>query len=104
METLLLYLAVGAFAGLSRGGSQDQGWGGETGRNLHAGFVAGCNQSAGGVVDCECAFTKISSTPPYNTPEGFMTLKDAVARYQSTRNPADVPPVFFEAVRACRKS
>jgi hypothetical protein len=47
-------------------------------------------------------FDHISSKPPYDTPDGFVTLSYGVNRYLRTGDASQIAPVFMEAGRRCR--
>jgi hypothetical protein len=78
-------------------------WQSSEGKQMHAEFVQGCNRTAMGRIDCECVFTKISSTPPYDTPKGFLKITEEFERYRQTGNPADIPQLFVDVAMACRR-
>jgi hypothetical protein len=82
-------------------GSSGGTWATQQGANERTGFIDGCRYSSGGAVDCECAFSRITSTPPYDTPAGFAALKYNVDRFQATHDPGVLPSVFVDAVRGC---
>jgi hypothetical protein len=79
----------------------DGPWSTAKGRGLKAGFIDGCRQGTPEPV-CKCMFDHISSQPPYDTPDGFITLSYGVNSYMRTGDASRIAPVFLEAGRACR--
>ena len=76
-------------------------WDGDTGKQLKAGFIAGCESSAGTVLDCECVFAELTSEAPYDTPEGFAQLQEPVRRASQSGDMSQIPAVYFSAVQSC---
>lgn len=99
---IMLVAGVGIYSTLLAGESAKAGWDSEHGREVRSSFIEGCNRSSGGAVNCECAFNKLSTTPPYDTPQGFMKLADGLQRYRASGNPNDLPRIFVDTARACR--
>jgi hypothetical protein len=79
-------------------------WASGHGVQMKAGFIDGCNSSTGGRVDCGCAFDRLTSTPPYDTPEGLLTLAGPVQAAQRSGDPRDVPAVLVTAMRSCQRT
>jgi hypothetical protein len=98
-------LAVAALLGVLLAGSLLTGradaWDGTQARELRAGFLAGCETSAGGAIDCECVFAELTSAPPYDTPAGFATLQAPVARAVQTGDNGEIPAAYISAVQRC---
>ena len=76
-------------------------WDGDEGRQMKAGFIAGCESSAGTVLDCECVFAELTSDAPYDTPEGFAQLQEPVRRATEGGDLSQIPAAYFSAVRNC---
>ena len=76
-------------------------WDGDAGRQLKAGFIAGCESSAGTVLDCECVFAELTSESPYDTPAGFAQLQEPVRRASQSGDMSQIPAVYFSAVQSC---
>jgi hypothetical protein len=91
-------------AGRLGGDDSSDPWESQPATELRAGFLAGCESDAGRLVDCECAFDHIKSQPPYDTPSGFASLAEPVARAQQTQRLGDVPQVMLAALRACQRT
>ncbi|MEA2440636.1 MAG: hypothetical protein QOH76_2060 [Thermoleophilaceae bacterium] len=88
--------------GTSLAGDHASGpWSTNTGRSMKAGFIDGCSNGTPRP-RCECMFARISSTSPYDTPNGFWTLQHQVQRFAQTRDPSMLPRVMVDAVRACQ--
>ena len=68
---------------------------------MKPGFLAGCESSAGGAVDCDCVFAELTSEAPYDTPEGFATLQDTVRRANETGDVSQIPAAYVSAVQRC---
>jgi hypothetical protein len=93
-------LAVAALLAVLLAGSLMSGradaWEGEAGKQMRVDFVAGCESSAGGALDCGCVFAELTSAPPYDTPEGFATLRTTPAG-----DVARIPAAYVTAVQRC---
>jgi len=76
-------------------------WDGDEGRQMKAGFIAGCESSAGSVLDCECVFAELTSEAPYDTPEGFAQLKEPVQQATESGDVSQIPAAYFSAVQDC---
>ncbi|MET0818787.1 MAG: hypothetical protein ABWZ67_14585 [Solirubrobacteraceae bacterium] len=76
-------------------------WDGDEGRQMKAGFIAGCQSSAGSVLDCECVFAELTSEAPYDTPEGFAQLKEPVQQATESGDVSQIPAAYFSAVQDC---
>jgi len=75
-------------------------WSTAKGRDMSAGFVAGCTHSARGLIDCRCLLDALRATPAYDTPEGFAALGRELA--SSGGDPKRLPPAYLAAVQSCR--
>ncbi|HYV15800.1 MAG TPA: hypothetical protein VE972_07250 [Conexibacter sp.] len=71
------------------------------GRQMHAGFLAGCQQGTTGVIDCDCMWDHLTSAPPYDTPEGLLTLAGPVTNLIRTHSTSGLPPQYIEAATSC---
>lgn len=102
---VLLVAALARAAG-DRGG--DGPWDAPQARELHAGFIAGCQQSNGGAVDCDCIFERLTSVSPFDTPEGFASLGQTIQRTMPeavrTGDVNVLPAPVVDALRACVRS
>jgi hypothetical protein len=78
-------------------------WDTPQGRMLHAGFTAGCQRSSSAVVVCGCIWDHLTSTPPYDTPAGFVTLASAMNVAIREQNVRALPPQVSEALASCRR-
>ena len=76
-------------------------WEGDEARAMKADFIAACESSVSGVVDCGCVFAEITSATPYDTPEGFARLHDPIWGTNAGGEPPSVPAVYVAAVRRC---
>lgn len=94
----LLVGALVRFADRHSGGP----WDTQQGRELHAGFVAGCRPGEAAGISCECIFQYVARAPPYDTPQGFMALQASMAAALRARDPRALPPVMQAAVASCR--
>ena len=98
-------LGVAAILGVLLAGSlltgRADGWDGGEGKQMRADFVAGCESSAGGTIDCACVFAELTSVAPYDTPEGFAGLDEPLARAAQTGNAAQIPAAYITAVQRC---
>ena len=74
----------------------------QQGREMRAGFVAGCEQGTTGLIDCNCAFEHLTSAPPYDTPEGFITLAGPISEAVRTQSVRGLPPQYVAAMTSCR--
>lgn len=99
-------LLVGALVRVAadrRGGADP--WDTPQARELHAGFVAGCQQGNGGAIDCDCVFERLTGVAPFDTPEGFANLGQTIERTMPTAvRTGDVnvlPAPVVDALRAC---
>lgn len=93
-------LLAGAILNLASRDSATAGsWSTAEGRNMKAGFVDGCTNSSGRLVDCGCLFDALRATPSYNTPERFAALGQQLA--SAGGNPNLVPPAYLAAVQSC---
>jgi hypothetical protein len=101
------WIAAAVVAALLVGGvlraGGDDAWASGEGAQLRAGFIAGCENSAGSLVDCGCVFTELSSAPPYDTPAGFATLADPVRQAAQTGDLSLIPQPYIAAATACRR-
>jgi hypothetical protein len=83
----------------------DGPWDTPQARELHAGFVAGCRQTNGGVIDCDCVFEHLTSVPPFDTPAGFANLGRTIERTMPiairSRDVNALPAPVVDALRAC---
>ena len=98
-------LGVAALLGVLLAGSLLTGradaWEGEAGKQMRVDFVAGCESSAGGTIDCACVFAELTSAAPYDTPEGFATLNEPLTRAAQTGGVAHIPAAYITAVQRC---
>jgi hypothetical protein len=78
-------------------------WATPAGVSVKAGFLGGCQNSAGNLVDCECAFARITSHSAYDTPAGFAMLIGPAATFEQTKSLQVLPSVFVSAVRSCTR-
>jgi hypothetical protein len=92
---------LGVLLTVSLFGGRADAWDGDAGRQMKAGFLAGCESSAGGVVDCDCVFAELTSEAPYDSPEGFATLQDPVRRANETGDVSQIPAAYVAAVQRC---
>lgn len=76
-------------------------WQTQQGRDVHAGFVAGCERTTGGRVDCGCVFAHLTDQPAYDTPQEFLTLDYRVRAAAQRGDPSALPPELVAAVRDC---
>ena len=97
-------LLIGGIVRLVAGADRDDPWKTDQGVQLKAGFMAGCHDSANGLVDCGCAFKHITSVPPYDTPSGFASLSGPVDAAKASGDPRDLPAVLMSALSSCRVS
>jgi hypothetical protein len=99
---VLLVVASVRFADRHLG---DGPWDTTQGRQLRAGFMLGCQNSAHGSIDCECMFEHLTDAPPYDTPAEFVamegTFERSVMTAMRTRDPAALPPYLLDAGTAC---
>ncbi len=85
-------------------------WDTPQGREMHAGFLAGCrgNSGASAQYDCECVFQHLTAAPPYDTPASVLAAQSSFARAVltavRTRDPNALPPGMLDAMRACVES
>lgn len=93
--------ATGYF--VTKGGPSDDPWASTQGVNMRAGFLDGCQNGAGQLVDCGCVFDTLRSTPPYDTPDGFNTMAPAVQRASESGDAKQLPAAYVAAVRSCRR-
>jgi hypothetical protein len=84
------------------GGDQTDPWASQEGKELRAGFIAGCGDSSNGVVDCTCVFDEIRSEAPYDTPSEFASLAGPVMAAQQAQDLNAVPGIIIRSVQACR--
>ena len=94
-------LLLGGIIHATSGRGSSSPWASGEGLNEKAGFMAGCGQTAHGLVDCGCVFSYITSRSPYDTPAGFTALAPAVERFNATRDPGTLPTVYLGAIRTC---
>lgn len=78
-------------------------WSTPKGKGLKAGFLDGCGRDSPAPV-CKCMFDHISSRPPYDTPDGFVTLSEGISSYMRTGAPNRVTHVLVDAAQRCRAS
>lgn len=93
--------ATGYF--VTKGGSSDDPWASTQGASTRAGFLDGCQDSAGRLVDCGCVFDTLRSAPPFDTPDGFITMAPAFQRASASGDPKQLPAAYVTAVRSCRR-
>ena len=74
-------------------------WSTAEGRNMSAGFVDGCTDSARGAIDCRCLFEALRKTPAYATPQSFVALGGELER--AGGDVTKFPPAYLDAVKAC---
>jgi hypothetical protein len=80
------------------------GWSTAEGRELRAGFIAGCSQGvASRQPTCECVFRNLTRTAAYATPAGFMTLQGTLQEFEHTKQ-AQLPAELTVAIRRCAPS
>ena len=92
--TLAGLLAVAALA--TPADRDGDSWDSRSGRDMRAGFIAGCEQvGSQAIVDCECVFTRLSTNDRYDTPSKFETLRETIEDAQ------DAPPELITAIQAC---
>jgi uncharacterized RDD family membrane protein YckC len=65
-------------------------------------FIAGCDASSHGLVDCGCALDSLEAHG-YDTQSSLQTLFEQEQSAVATRNPAALPAAFIEAVNDCRR-
>lgn len=82
--------------------AQSGPWDTDAGRQMHAGFITGCERSTAGLVDCGCAWDHLTSEPPYDTPDGLMTLLGPVRTALLEQRPDALPPQYVAAFTSCR--
>jgi len=85
------------------GAARTDPWATGAGLTIKTGFVDGCQATSGALVDCNCAFARITSQSPYNTPAGFETLAGPVAAYKQTQDLRVLPAAFVSAFTECRR-
>lgn len=93
--------ATGYF--VTKGGPSDDPWASTQGASTRAGFLDGCQDSAGRLVDCGCVFDTLRSTPPFDTPDGFVTMAPAFQRASASGDVKQLPAAYVTAVRSCRR-
>lgn len=76
-------------------------WQSPQGRNVRAGFVDGCQRSAGGQLDCGCVFVHLSSEPAYDTPDEFLSLRGPAEAFARSGDVRALPPEYVAAVQSC---
>jgi hypothetical protein len=96
-------LATGVVRATGDGDEPGREWEGNQAAEMKAGFIAGCENSSDGMVDCGCAFEVITREPPYDTPSGFATLLGPVQAAQRSGDVSALPKVLFTAVRDCAR-
>lgn len=96
-----LVIGILLVVNIVRLGGDDDSWRRGEGPEMKAGFIAGCEDAPGNFVDCGCAFEQLTSTPPYDTPEGFLTLHEGIETAQRSQDPRDVPAPLMTAFRSC---
>lgn len=77
-------------------------WDTTQGRQMHAGFVAGCQQTSHGTMDCECLFEHLTAGPPGDTPSGFTMLGQSIEYAAQRRDWTLMRPEARAALLACR--
>lgn len=95
---MLLVLVVGI--GWTSGGSIDP-WHTQAGLETRGQFIAGCRLGTGESVDCECAFRRVTSQEPYDTPRGLFGLAQIAALGMPASGPSALPPAYRDALTAC---
>ncbi|MBS1868549.1 MAG: hypothetical protein JSS99_02700 [Actinobacteria bacterium] len=77
-------------------------WESDQGRQIRAGFVAGCQQTANGTLDCGCLFDHLTGAPPGNTSSGFAMLAQSIQYAVQRGDWSLMRPEAREALLACR--
>jgi hypothetical protein len=92
----------GMFEGGVSGEQTRQSWSSPAGLNIKAGFMAGCThgQAARDAI-CACILDHLTTTAPYNTPQGFESLKPTLTRFAETGSRSLLPRAFVSAVNTC---
>jgi hypothetical protein len=98
-----VWFAAAAGYAATKGGPSDDPWASAQGVNTRAGFLDGCQDSAGRLVDCGCVFDTLRSAPPFDTPDGFIAMVPAVQRASASGDPKLLPAAYVTAVRSCRR-
>lgn len=78
---------------LAGGSGGTNSWTSASGRDAKAGFLGGCNQSAGAIVDCNCAFARLTATLP--------TTPHAASRLSLDPSPSSNAPTTLRFFRPC---
>jgi hypothetical protein len=94
-------VVIGAIVG--PGSAEASSWSSQQGIEARAGFIDGCNQSAGARLDCRCVFDRLIAVPTYSTPAGFATLDGPVEQFEQTGDRSYIPVAYVEAAAACEK-
>ena len=88
---------------VTKGGPSSDPWASSQGVNMRAGFIDGCQGSAGRIVDCGCVFTSLRGDARYDTPDRFANLGLEVQSAASAGDPKLLPAAYIAAVRSCRR-
>lgn len=103
----LLGVIVVAGAGLGIAdaiGSDNGPWSTQEGRDMRAGYLAGCVASGDSQAGCECFFEELKSIPRYDTPTKFATLIGELQTAERTGSLAGLSPAVFVAAERCATS
>jgi hypothetical protein len=76
-------------------------WDTQQGKELRAGFIAGCGPNEPLRSSCECLFEQLTSRPAYDTPAKFATLAGPIETAARTGDPRTLPPDVRAAVAHC---
>ncbi len=89
-------------AGVMRAAGDEGGsWSSAEGTEMRAGFIQGCESSAGGVVDCGCTFDALTSAPAYDTPKELASLAPVLRRAEAANDVGMIPQEYVTAARSC---
>lgn len=69
-----------------------------TGAKVYDNYMDGCRKN-GRESACKCLFDRITSVPPYTTPQGFGRLD--VETMQSMMTGKGIPPILLDAAMVC---
>jgi hypothetical protein len=90
--------------GVVRAATDGDPWSSEEGVEMRAGFLAGCESSAGTAVDCGCTFDALVSAPAYDTPKEFAALGAVVERAIRENDVSVIPAEYLNAARSCARA
>ena len=76
-------------------------WDTQDGKEMRAGFIAGCGSDEPLRSGCECLFERLTSRPAYDTPEKFATLAGPIEALVRTGDLRVLPPDVRAAVADC---